>query len=190
MLLFADSEKASERHYRVSHFAGLLVNHQPLDRTDVIALRIVHGRAFYAIALDKRLAGHHAGSMRRDAGSAGGSHLSLLVIEADDPPAEVVRGRVKAWLFRNDLSVTVDLHVLRAMAVRDSDLVLHAAAFTLDFCINGFAANLFLGRRERLLQGRVRVLEVSRLQARKEFSTGSLSVPVTCPELPSILYSV
>src|SRR5829696_10579147 len=36
MLLFADSEKASERHYRVSHFAGLLVNHQPLDRTDVI----------------------------------------------------------------------------------------------------------------------------------------------------------
>src|SRR5215207_90475 len=101
MLLFADAEKAPERHYRVSHFAGLLVNHQPLDRTDMIALRIVHGRAFYAIALDKRLAGHHAGSVRRDAGSAGGSHLSLLVIEADDPARSGgPRAGRNAWLFR------------------------------------------------------------------------------------------
>src|SRR5215207_3065271 len=89
MLLFADSEKASERHHGVRHFAGLFVNHQSLNRTDVIALRIVHGCPFYAIALDERLAGHHAGSIRRDADSTGRAHLSLLVIEANEPPAEV-----------------------------------------------------------------------------------------------------
>src|SRR5262249_6634246 len=60
VLLLTHAQEATERHYRVSDVAADLLDHQPLDAADVVALRIVDGRALHAIALDQGLSSHHS----------------------------------------------------------------------------------------------------------------------------------
>jgi hypothetical protein len=55
VLLLAQAQEAAERHHGIGNPAADLLDHQPLDRADLVAIRIVDGRALDPIALDQRL---------------------------------------------------------------------------------------------------------------------------------------
>ena len=63
------------------------------------------------------------------------------------------------------MSVAVDAHILRAIAVGHRNRILHPTVFALDLGLNGPAIRLLLGRRERLLQRGPGIRNVSWLEA-------------------------
>jgi hypothetical protein len=73
-------------------------------------------------------------------------HCQMKKAPAEFSPRGLDASKTAPLLLRDDLPVSVDFHVLRAVTVCDRNLVLHATTFALDLSIDGFAADLLLGR--------------------------------------------
>jgi hypothetical protein len=60
VLLRTHAQETAEGHYGIGNPAADLLDHEAFDAADIIALRIIDGRAFHSVALDQRLSGHHS----------------------------------------------------------------------------------------------------------------------------------
>jgi len=64
VLLAAKTQESAKRQNRVGNLTGLLVDHEPLHRSNPISVSVVDDGPFNAVALDQWLAGHDAGCIR------------------------------------------------------------------------------------------------------------------------------
>src|SRR5215218_1019352 len=81
VVMFPESEEASERYVGVQNFPAHLLDHQPPDGPDAAPRRIVHRRTFHAVTFDDWFGGpvireteavfEHAGSGHRFANPGG-----------------------------------------------------------------------------------------------------------------------